>query len=100
MAYPYINPYQPIQQQSNMYYYVNGFEGARQFQLMPNQTVLLMDNDNPLLYVKSTNQMGQSSIKTFKLEEVNSNVNNNNDYLSKIDERLKVIEAKFKDENK
>ena len=29
------------QQQMNNYYYVNGLEGAKQYQMMPNQTILL-----------------------------------------------------------
>lgn len=54
----------------NYYYYVNGIDEARNFQMQPNQVALLMDNYKPLLYVKSSNQLGQASIKTFKLEEV------------------------------
>lgn len=73
---PY-NPYAPQpnfgnflqQSQQNTYAFVNGIEGARSFQMAPNQTVMLMDSDNPVVYMKQSNGMGQSTIKCFKLVE-------------------------------
>lgn len=89
------NPYQQI---SNSYFYVNGIEGARQFQMAPNQTALLMDNDSPCLYVKSTNQMGQSAIKAFRLEEIKaSSAPVSDDAISRLEKRIEAIEGRLKD---
>lgn len=56
--------------QMNTYSYVNGMEGAKQYQIMPNQSVLLMDSENPMFYLKTANQMGQSTIRAFRFEEI------------------------------
>lgn len=58
------------QPQLNQYAFVNGIEGAKSFQLSPNQSILLMDSDNPLCYMKSSNGVGQSTLKYFRLTEV------------------------------
>ena len=92
-GYPYWNMYQSqtYQQQTpmNQYAYVNGIEGAKSYQMQPNQTIMLMDSDSPICYMKSANGMGQSTLRYFKLIEVSesdlkANQNsNNNDYVSK-----------------
>ena len=71
---PNYNPYnqpaygQPQVQQNNNYYsIVNGLDGAKSFQVMPNQTMLLMDSDKPIVYKKSANGLGQATIECFKL---------------------------------
>ena len=58
------------QPQLNQYAFVNGIEGAKSFQLNPNQTVLLMDSDSPICYMKTSNGVGQSTLRYFKLTEV------------------------------
>ena len=64
----YQSPYnRPI---ANQYYFVNGIEGAKSFQMSPNQNVLLMDSDNPICYMKVSNNVGQASIRYFKIEEI------------------------------
>jgi hypothetical protein len=55
--------------QLNQYAVVNGLEGAKSYNMMPNQSILLMDGSNPYVYMKTTNQMGQASIRCFKLVE-------------------------------
>lgn len=54
----------------NSYSYVNGIEGAKAYQMLPNQMVLLMDSEKPYFYTKCSNNMGQSTIKIYKFEEV------------------------------
>ena len=75
--YPYgtFNPYgnYPARQNTNTYAFVNGLEGAKSFIVQPNQTVLLMDSDHPVCYMKSANGIGQSSLRYFKLVEVSEN---------------------------
>lgn len=95
------NPYQqqPINMNNNSYFNVNGFEGAKNFQIAPNQNVLLIDSLQPYLYFKSSNQMGQVSIKTYKLEELADNPEKlaQNELFKGFDERLKAIEKMLGD---
>lgn len=138
-GYPYGAPYQPFsypygnlyqqnnipqgnqgaqnqQAQLNQYAFVNGIEGAKSFQLQPNQSIFLMDSDNPLCYMKTSNSVGQSTLRYFRLTEVSENdlkattqpQVNSNDYVLKsdfevlskrIDELSRKIEKPFKTEN-
>lgn len=59
----------PQQPQSNQYAFVNGIEGAKSYQMQPNQTVLLMDSDASVCYMKQSNSIGQSTLRYFKLVE-------------------------------
>lgn len=67
------NFFQNSQQQSSNFAFVNGVEGAKSFQLQPNQNILLMDSDDPIVYMKTTNSMGQATLRYFKLVETNEN---------------------------
>ena len=68
---PYVPPYSPYKYgQQNTYAFVNGIEGAKSYIMQPNQTVLLMDSDSPMCYMKQSNNVGQASIRSFKLVEV------------------------------
>lgn len=73
----YNYPYSPTmfaqQNNGNYYYFVNGVEGAKSFQMQANQTVMLMDSDHPVCYMKTTNSIGQPTLRYFKLEEVDEN---------------------------
>ncbi len=82
---------------NNYYYNVNGFEGAKNFQIAPNQSVLLIDTLQPYLYFKSSNQIGQITIKTYKLEELPDNPETmaQNKMFQAFDERLKQIEERL-----
>ena len=58
-----------------MYYetikWVQGLEGAKSYQLMPNSNVVLMDSENyGMFYIKSSDNVGMCKIRTFKYEEV------------------------------
>lgn len=55
--------------QLNQYAIVNGLEGAKAYNMMPNQSMMLMDGSNPYVYMKTTNQMGQATLRCFKLVE-------------------------------
>ena len=72
--FPYPQQYQPQPQpQQNTYAFVNGVEGAKSYAIMPNQTVMLMDSENPIAYMKTANQIGQATIKYYKLIEIDEN---------------------------
>ena len=96
-AYGY-NPYNTYvpnnyqQAQMNHYAFVNGIEGAKSFQVQPNQTIMLMDSDDPICYMKQANNIGQATLRYFKLVEVSEqelrNANQmqpSNDYVLKTD---------------
>lgn len=80
---------QPAQQ--NIYANVNGIEGAKNFPMRPNSTILLMDSDNPYIYIKSANAMGQATLQYFKITPISENDIkgtshvDSNDYVSKKD---------------
>lgn len=65
------NPFAPNSNiNQNQYAYVNGIEGAKSFQVSPGRTMLLIDNDNPLVYFKTANELGQSSLRYFNISEL------------------------------
>ena len=87
---PYMNPYQmqpnyfnanyqPPQmsgysaqaRQSNVeWVYVNGLQGAREQIVQPGCTAWMMDNNDPLIYYKAVDQMGQPTLKAYRLTEL------------------------------
>lgn len=94
----YNNPYQPRQNFNNQYAYVNGIEGAKAYLMNPNQTILLMDSDQPIFYLKTSNGLGQASIRIFEFKEVLQSSNNNQSYALKSDieaimRRLEALEG-------
>ena len=56
--------------QRNYYAFVNGLEGAKNYPIMPGQTMMLMDNDNRVCFMKSADAVGKTSLKGFKLVEI------------------------------
>lgn len=81
------NPYLSNYQQSNMnqqpqmqypttpMFFVNNINEARDYIMPLNSTLYFKDRDNNMLYIKSSDQMGRSIFKTYKLEEVDVNQN-------------------------
>lgn len=57
-------------QKSNDIQYVNGIDSAKAYNLMPNQTVLLMDSTMSRFYIKTTDASGFASIKSYDFAEV------------------------------
>lgn len=82
---PYPTPSYSTSNSKNRYEYVNGIEGAKAFQLLPNSSIMLMDSDSPMVFLKTSDNTGRSSLRYFKLLEVteedlkqSSSVNANN----------------------
>ena len=74
-GYPYGTPNfnyqnQAPQPQQNFYAIVNGLEGAKNYPIAINQTMLLMDSNQPVAYKKSSNGLGQSTIECYKLVQI------------------------------
>ena len=57
-------------QQIRQYAFVNGIEGAKSYQLTPNQNMMLMDSEYSICYKKCSDDMGRCSLQYFKLEEI------------------------------
>lgn len=56
--------------QMREYTFVNGMEGAKAFMLPPNQSMLLMDSDHMMCYMKQSDEYGKSTMRFFILQEV------------------------------
>lgn len=51
--------------------WVQGIEGAKAYQLMPNSNAQLMDSENDgIFYLKTCDSTGMCALKTFRFEEV------------------------------
>ena len=64
-------PYQPYRPMNNGITWVQGIEGAKAYQIMPNSNALLMDSDNDnIFYIKVSDNVGMCNLRTFKYEEI------------------------------
>lgn len=52
---------------------VTGIEGARAFNIAPNSSVLLLDGENPVMYLKTSDSIGMQKITVYSLAEVHNN---------------------------
>lgn len=52
---------------------VTGIEGARAFNVAPNSSVLLLDGENPVMYLKTSDSIGMQKITVYSLTEVHNN---------------------------
>ena len=50
--------------------YVNGWDGARNQIVQPSQTAWMMDNNDPVIYIKAVDSMGSATLRAFKLTEI------------------------------
>lgn len=78
-AMPYMPDFRAVQPQQQAsannvsWVYVNGIEGARGQIVQPGQTSWMMDNNEPVIYVKSVDGMGTATLKAFRLTEITTN---------------------------
>lgn len=76
--------YQPYQQYyGSQLLRVNGIEGAKAYQTYPGSTIALFDNSEDIMYIKSVDQCGFPTIRTFRFEEIKEAPVPNNDYVSR-----------------
>lgn len=62
--------YSPYGQQNGITW-VQGVEGAKAFQLMPNSNIVLMDSENDgVFYIKVCDNVGMCTLRTFQYQEV------------------------------
>lgn len=50
--------------------YVNGIGGAREQIVQPGGTAWMMDNNDPVIYVKAVDSMGSATLRGFRLTEI------------------------------
>lgn len=74
---PYMNNVQPMQAMQQLQspvqqglIRVTGIEGAKTYQMFPNSTTALFDNNEDIFYVKSTDGAGFGTIKAYKFTAV------------------------------
>lgn len=84
-------PYQYNYQQSQIIK-VNGENGARAFQMMPNSSVLLLDEREPLVYLVQTDGAGYKSMMAYKIVPVQVEQSSG---IKDIDMHLHSLEAKL-----
>lgn len=62
--------------------WVQGIEGAKAFQLMPNSNTLLMDSENDgIFYIKVCDNVGMCNLRTFKYKETTEFSKNNGNFI-------------------
>lgn len=86
----------PNQNTKSMINWVSGVEGAKAIQMMPNTAVVLMDSENEgIFYIKSCDNIGLSSLRTFMYEEITDN-SESKDYVTRQEFDKIIIELKEK----
>ena len=53
--------------------FVNGIEGAKAYIVPANSTIYLRDSDSNMLFIKSSDPMGRSYLKAYRMEEIDEN---------------------------
>ena len=64
---------------------VNGIDGAKAYQMPANSTVALFDNNEDIMYVKTTDGAGFPSVRSFKFVEITQETKKDEkvDYISR-----------------
>lgn len=62
---------------------VNGLDGAKAYQMPANSTVALFDQNEDVMYIKSTDGAGFPTIRIFEFKEVGASVVSNDNYVTK-----------------
>ena len=75
--------------------FVNGLDGARGYRIRPQQTILLVDSTQSRIYLKSTDNLGIETMKTYSIIEVeNKDTTDVETRLDKIEDNLtKIMET-------
>lgn len=82
------NPYQPYGNNQQIVK-VNGLNGANAYQLLPNSSILLLDETAPRLFLAQTDGAGYKTISAYRLEPY---VEEKQPDLSDISNRLTKLE--------
>ena len=74
---------------------VNGREGANAYQMTPNSSVLLLDINQPVIYLKQTDGGGYANITAYKIEPYQSEAAEASD----LERRIKRLEDIISESN-
>lgn len=74
---------QPTKQEITEVY---GVQGAQAYQMAPNSSVIMLDANNPVAYIKKTDGAGSASIMAYKLVPYES------DNTSELEKRVRKLE--------
>lgn len=97
---PVIQPQMMQPRQPDMIW-VQGEAGAKAYMVGPNQRVMLWDQDNPVVYIKTADASGMTSLRILDYTERGSEQQNNTLGVVKVDpeyvtrEDLAALEDKF-----
>lgn len=70
MYYPNMNPFQGMRPNANTINWVQGIEGAKAYNLMPKENVVLMDSEvNDKFYIKICDDIGRCTLRVFRYTE-------------------------------
>lgn len=79
---------------------VNGKNGAEMYQLAPESSVILLDENDPMIWFIQTDSAGYKTVKPYDIkpheEEKLPDVKSFDERLNGFDERLRVIEEALK----
>ena len=81
---------QPTKQEITEVY---GVQGAQAYQMAPNSSVIMLDANNPVAYIKKTDGAGSASIMAYKLVPYES------DSTSDLERRIKRLEDIINESN-
>lgn len=100
--YQQYNPYTARTMQSPGINWVQGIEGAKAWQLIPNSNVLLMDSENDnTFYIKISDNIGMCTLRIFKYTEVQDTPKASSDmsqYITR-DELMEILDSKMRGNN-
>lgn len=95
---PQQQPQIQVQQNNNTFAWVMGEEAAKSYLMGPNQTVFLMDSENPYFYIKKSDHNGMAtSFQIFEYKEVMPTTNTQrfeSVNMSKIEQQLEAMNNK------
>lgn len=101
----YYSPVQPViqrpQQQGSDIIWVQGENSAKAYPVLPGRSILLMDSENPVMYIKSTDQSGMPFLRVFDYTERTQNgkapqTDVKQDYISR--EEFEKFKTELRDE--
>lgn len=75
---------------------VNGENGARAYQLAPNSSVLLLDEQSPIVWLKSTDGAGYASITPYTITPYQAEPSVD---VKSLEERIKKLEERLNESN-
>ena len=89
---PYAQWNKPITPTNPGITWVNGWAGAQGYIIRPNSTVLLMDSERDIFYLKTSNEQGMATIRSFKFEECLDNFSNSDSLDKKLEKYVQKDE--------